>query len=122
MNHNNLTIKETLEIFADYLDSISDMEVVQTRKMGWLLVEDPSSEKTRSDLVVEQIKDGNHLADMLFSSEMYDAYFSITHAKVDPKNCDATVKNRVREMMQRRLSRLPAGFDKAIENFFGDAE
>lgn len=118
MKRENVTVPEVMKVFSDYLENNIDVEIVQTKKMGMVLLEDISRDHNREEILAEYVEDGNVLVKKLFYWETYDAFYSITHAKVDPQNSDEETKNRVREMMQHRLQLLPAGFETLIDDFF----
>ena len=118
MKCENVTIQDVLKIFSDYLENNTDVEIVQTKKMGVVLLEDISRNHSREEILAEPIEDGNKLLEKLFNWETYDVFYSITHAKMDPQNSDEETKKRVREMMQHRLQLLPAGYETLVEDFF----
>lgn len=111
-------IIEDPHLFSDFLESDADVEIVQTKKMGMILLEDISRCHNREEILAEPVEDGNALAKKLFNWETYNAFYSLSHGKFDPQNCDAETTKKVREMMQHRLQLLPAGYDKLIDDFF----
>lgn len=119
MKCESLTIPEVMKIFSDYLENVNDAEILQTRKMGLIILEDVSHDQSREDLIAETIENGDVLAERLLYWETYDAYYSLTHGKFDPKDSDEETIRRVREMMQPRLKLLPSGFEKTLDAFFG---
>lgn len=118
MKCENVTIPEVLKIFSDFLENDADVEIVQTEKMGVVLLEDISRNHSREEILAESVEDGRILLEKLFNWEIYDAFYSITHAKVDPQNSDEETKRRVKELMQHRLQLLPAGYEKLVDDFF----
>lgn len=118
MKNENLTIPEVLKIFSDYLEKNTDVEIVQTKKMGMILLQDISRHHKREEILAEPAEKGDVLAKKLFNMETYDAFYGLTHAKFDSQNSDEETKKKVREMMYHRLQLLPTGYEKMIDDFF----
>ena len=95
MDTGKLTVRKVLEIFSDYLENADEYEVIQTKKMGLVLISDSSRYCNRSDMYVEQINDAEKLARELLYSEITKTYFSIDRGRVDPCNCDEAVVLKV---------------------------
>ena len=120
MKPQNVTIKEVLDIFSDYLEHNSNFEVVKTKKMGLLRVLDASESKDRSLLSIEPVLDVDDLIHQILWQEISDVYYSTEHEKIDPCDCDETVETYVWDRMQPRLEMLPEKWAGLLEEFFSD--
>ena len=115
----NVTVEEAMEIFADYLENANDAEVVQTRKMGLLLISDVSHNQTRRyGLQVEEIIAGDDLASRLLNWEIYDAFVRVKPGDIDPIDRDEETRRRVREIIRPRLQTLPERYAEELDAFF----
>ena len=115
----NFLKKQKFDSYADYLENANDAEVVQTRKMGLLLISDVSHNQTRRyGLQVEEIIDGDDLASRLLNWEIYDAFVRVKPGDIDPIDSDEETRRRVREIIRPRLQKLPERYAEELDAFF----
>ncbi|MBP5154248.1 MAG: hypothetical protein ILP12_04505 [Lachnospiraceae bacterium] len=120
MDTEKLTVRKVLEIFSDLLDNTEEYEVVQTRKMGLVLISDSSRNYDRSNMMVEQINDAESLARELLYSEIAKTYNLIDHGQPDSYDCDEAVVLKVRELLKPRTDRLSLNVEEEFDAFFKD--
>ena len=113
-----LSVENTMAVFADFLTQAQDCEIVQTAKMGLVLIVDCSRKLDRSDLTIDPIKDGNHLARTLLRMEMDKIYLSLNGFRDEPWNCTEETAAKVLERIEPRAALLPSEFRTELIKYF----
>lgn len=113
-----ISIENAMEVFADFLTQAQDCEIVQTAKMGLVLIVDCSRKLDRSDLLVDQITDGDSLARTLLRMEMDWIYYSLNGFHEEPWNCTEETTAKVLQQIQPRAALLPPECQAELSNYF----
>lgn len=118
MNTESLTIPDVLEIFADYLNRNDNVEIIETLKMGYLLLFDGSRMSNRSMIDAMEIPDSETLARQLLDLEVSDIYYASKHRNEEPCDCEESFFNEVCFILAPRLKQLPIEWRDEVVRFF----
>lgn len=115
-----ISMRDVLEIFADYLEQNEDVEVVQSRKMGVFTIFDGSGVSDRSMLNVKEAPDPESLARQLIWMETSEYYYNSDNEDKEPWDCDENLLNSIYYKLEPHLSRLPLEWRNEADRFFSN--